>query len=104
MSALEAHLHDLYDSFGRQACQDLQELEASGSYAALLKELGGEGCADRLSSARDLASRCYGLLQARGLTLGAGPAATCFVCGTCLVPVVYRLPHADLAKRPNACF
>lgn len=66
MADLEAHLRGLYDSFGLQACQDLQELEAGGSYAALLEALGAEGCADRLSIARDLATRCYGLLQARG--------------------------------------
>ena len=76
MGALEAHLQGLYDSFGRQACQDLRELEAGGSYAALLKALGGKGCADRLSTARDLASRCYDLLQARGLLQAPGLAST----------------------------
>lgn len=103
MGALEAHLHGLYDSFGRQACQDLQELETGGSYAALLEALGGKGCADRLSTARDLASHCYGLLQARGLLQAPGLLPLCFMCGTCQVPLVHSLLHADLAAIFDSC-
>ena len=89
MTALEAHLRGLYESFGLQACQDLQELEAGGSYAALLRALSGTGCTDRLSTARELADCCYGLLQARGLLppiLSWGVSAPPTKDNTCQLP------------------